>query len=369
MPVQSFLSVEPFEVRHEVMLRLNGLSVDLALDPGATLEIDAQPALIERLVAQVLEHAAVEVDGTRRRGLVRRADFMTVDTTGALPRTFPVEESVSEAVVGLVVAYPTEGIPGEISLIWDHFPTAVGSIAATVIDPESVRSATLTAEEPTLTWENRLAEDPIPTVDAVEVEPVRLPLPLLSLPLLALSAGALVIGLRGRRADRNVGTARVLLALAFVVGPVAQTAVAVPATAGRAPSERQARRILAGLLPNIYRAMEFRDETLIYDQLEVSVTGETLIDVYLEQRRALAMEERGGAQARVEAVEVLEAREIEALDSGFGVRSIWTVGGMVTHFGHRHFRQNRYDARIEIVPVAGTWKIHSLEVLEQDRMR
>jgi hypothetical protein len=115
--------------------------------------------------------------------------------------------------------------------------------------------------------------------------------------------------------------------------------------------------------------MEFRDEAVIFDRLAVSVTGETLTEVYLEQRQALEMEERGGAQARVEAVEVLEAREIESRGPGFAVRSIWTVGGMVTHFGHRHFRQNRYDARVEIVPVAGTWKIQTIEVLDQERVR
>lgn len=81
------------------------------------------------------------------------------------------------------------------------------------------------------------------------------------------------------------------------------------------------------------------------------------------------MEERGGAQARVESVEIQKVSEIGAQDSGFGVRAMWTVGGMVTHFGHRHFRQNRHDARIRIVSVDGTWKILSLDVLEQERIR
>jgi hypothetical protein len=81
------------------------------------------------------------------------------------------------------------------------------------------------------------------------------------------------------------------------------------------------------------------------------------------------MEERGGAQARVEAVEILEAGEIERLEHGFGVRAAWTASGMVTHFGHRHFRQNRYDARIAVVPVEGTWKIRSVEMLAQERLR
>jgi len=115
--------------------------------------------------------------------------------------------------------------------------------------------------------------------------------------------------------------------------------------------------------------MQFRDEGLIFDRLAVSVTGETLTEVYLEQRRTLELEERGGAQARVEAVEILDASEIERQEPGFRVRATWTAAGMVTHFGHRHFRQNRYDARLIIVPVQQTWKIRSVEILEQDRLK
>lgn len=369
-PIQSFLAVEPFEIRHEAMLRLGGLAEELDLDPVSTLEIDSQPAVLERVVALVLDRTDVQADGVTIPGLVRRADFMKVDPTGALPRSNPVPESVGQGVIGVVVAYPTGGMPRKISMGWDPFPDeAVETIPATLIDPESVTSLTLSVRKPSLAWENTLAEDPTPSVAAVAVEAVMMPLPLPSLPLLALAAVVLIAGIRRRRAEFSVVAARVILALALVLGPLAQTSVALPGSTRWAPSERQARRILSGLLPNIYRAMEFRDEAVIYDRLAVSVTGETLADVYLEQRRALEMAERGGAQARVEAVEILEVRDIESRDAGFGVRSIWTVGGMVTHFGHRHFRQNRYDARIAIVPVAGMWKIESLEVLEQDRVR
>jgi len=41
------------------------------------------------------------------------------------------------------------------------------------------------------------------------------------------------------------------------------------------------------------------------------MTGETLTEVYLEHRRALEMEERGGARARVEAVEVQAVESVE----------------------------------------------------------
>ena len=63
------------------------------------------------------------------------------------------------------------------------------------------------------------------------------------------------------------------------------------------------------------------------------------------------MEERGGAQARVEAAEVIDVQSVETESSGgFSVRVVWTIGGTETHFGHRHFRQNRYDAGVSLVP-------------------
>ncbi len=337
-PIQSFLAVEPFEVRHEVMLRLAGLSAALDLDPEATLATADQSAVADSLVSMAVEP------------LVRRADYMTVDPTGALPRTNPVPEEVATAVVGVIVAYPTAGMPDQVRLEWEPFPQVISGLPATVIDPENTSSDLLSVSSPVVRWENALVEDPIPSVAAVEVEPTRIPIPWLSLPLFVLSVLLLARTLRGERRGRSFAFARIALAGALLVGPVARSAVAVPGSSGRTPSERQARRA-------------------IYDRLAVSVTGETLTEVYLEQRRALEMEERGGAQARVETVEVQEAGDIESTAEGFSVRGEWTVGGMVTHFGHRHFRQNRYDARVGVEPVDGTWKIRSIEVLEQERLR
>jgi len=68
-------------------------------------------------------------------------------------------------------------------------------------------------------------------------------------------------------------------------------------------------------------------------------------------------------------VEILQASEISGREHGFGVRAEWTVGGMVTHFGHRHFRQNRYNALIDVVPIDGMWKIRSIEILETERIK
>lgn len=367
-PLQSFLSIEPFELRHEVMVRLVDLAPLLDLDPDTTLPVAAQQGVKDRLAALVLEHTELVVDGAAAAPVLRRVDFMSVDATGALPRANPQPEAVATAMVGVVVAYPTAGMPRQVTLSWDPFPDFVASIPATVIDPEAVRALTLSVSAPEAVWVNELIDDPIPAITAVAVEPATVSIPWLALPLLGLVLAALWRMRRPRRAGA-VALARVALAVALLVGPLVTTAVAVPGSLGRVPTEAQARRLLAGLLPNVYHALEFRDEGRIYDRLAISVTGDTLTDTYLQQRRSLELEERGGAVARVEAVEVVEVSDIEAQPDGFTVRATWVVGGMVTHFGHRHFRQNRYQARIGIVAADGTWKIRTVEVLEQERVQ
>jgi hypothetical protein len=82
------------------------------------------------------------------------------------------------------------------------------------------------------------------------------------------------------------------------------------------------------------------------------------------------MEDRGGARARVVAVEVLDVHSVEPDGSGgFTAEAAWTVGGTVTHFGHRHFRQNRFDARVAVVPDQNVWKLRSIEVENEERLR
>lgn len=368
-PLQSFLAVEPFELRHEVMVRLGPLAPEFGLDAAETLDPAEQPAIRQAVTEFVLARTEVTADGEAILPFTRRADFMTVSPTGALPRVNPVPEPISEATIGVMIAYPTEGMPGRVQLEWRPFPEAVGEVPATLIDPESNGFELLTPARPALAWKNMLSEDPIPTVEAIEVEPFRLPVPWLSIPLFLGALAMLGMALLDRRRTVSFAGARVLLVLGLLVGPLAETAIAVPGSSSRVPTERQARRILAGLLPNIYRALEYRDESAIYDRLAVSVTGETLTDVYLEQRRSLEIEERGGAQARVEAVEVLEVDRVEPAADGFRADAVWQVGGMVTHFGHRHFRQNRYAATIDVVPMDGVWKIGAIDVRELERIQ
>lgn len=119
----------------------------------------------------------------------------------------------------------------------------------------------------------------------------------------------------------------------------------------------------------MYGSFSFREESDIYDHLAVSVTGDQLTQTYLDQRRDLELENRGGARARVDQVEVGQVDSVVAEDDGgLTISASWGVSGSVNHFGHTHYRRNRYDAVLHLRPVDGVWKISSIDVREEQRV-
>ena len=136
------------------------------------------------------------------------------------------------------------------------------------------------------------------------------------------------------------------------------------------PTEEESRQILDDLLRTMYRAFDFRAEEDVYDRLAVSVGGDLLADLYLVNRRSLAVAKAGGAQARVQQVELGET-EVEPLsDPPLGMRfhATWVAAGSVNHWGHVHRRVNRYEAKLTVAPVEGVWKITELDVLDEERL-
>ena len=126
--------------------------------------------------------------------------------------------------------------------------------------------------------------------------------------------------------------------------------------------------LLEDLVTNVYRAFDRRKENDVYDRLSMSVTGDQLTDIYLKNRQAMALENRGGARAKVDEVNILEVFEVQkAAEGGFVADAAWTVRGSVNHFGHTHYRQNQYRALVTFVNDKETWKISSIETIEEKR--
>jgi hypothetical protein len=370
-PLQSFVSIGAFEVRHEVLIRWRDLAylIDPANSRGSIIDPAVQPEIKARVVDFVAEHGLLSINGDSALPIMNRVDFVTAEPKGIFPRTEPVPESLKSALLGVTFVYATSITPDQVTVSWQGVYGAATAVPVSVTDPEATATVSVVADNPRAIWTNELVEDPVPGVRSASIEPEYLYVPTVSL--LLLLSGFMLYSIPKFRTKTGpyLSAGRMLLLAIFLAVPIAQFAVALPTGAGTIPSTGQARRILARLLPNVYRAFEFGEESVVYDRLALTVTGNTLTEIYLDHRRALEMTERGGARARVEAVEVKDIRSVSESGDGFVALATWTVGGTVTHFGHRHFRQNLYDAEVYLKPVDGTWKISKLDILEEQRVR
>ena len=165
-------------------------------------------------------------------------------------------------------------------------------------------------------------------------------------------------------------SAVVLVAAGLLLYPLLQVSVARPTAMAPSLTEEQATVVLDSLLRNTYRSFEFRGEEDVYDKLATSISGDLLADIYLMNRRSLAVTQAGGAQARVTDVEIEEVK-VEALSDpplAMLFRAKWTAEGSVNHWGHIHTRKNLYEADITVEPVDGAWKIIDLKILVEQRI-
>ncbi len=139
--------------------------------------------------------------------------------------------------------------------------------------------------------------------------------------------------------------------------------------AGEMDDER-ATALLQTLLKNVYRAFDFREEEDVYDKLALSVSGDLLTDIYLQNRRSMAIQQAGGAQARIKEVKIESARaaRIDSENLAYALHGTWTALGSVGHWGHIHQRENRYEAVVTVSAEDGAWKIVDLELRDERRI-
>ena len=135
-------------------------------------------------------------------------------------------------------------------------------------------------------------------------------------------------------------------------------------------SKEEGSVLINDLLKNVYRAFDFREEGDIYDKLALSVSGDLLEQIYLQNRRSFAIKKAGGAQAKIKKIEVInvDVERVKEQGINFRLNTKWTAMGSVGHWGHVHMRKNYYAALITVSGIDGRWKITGLELLEEKRI-
>ncbi len=369
-PVNGFLYMEPFEVRKEIVARPIDLQqwVDLGFEPGQETITVAEQEEIKRAATEFLAgRLPVTIDGQAAVGELDRVHFIfrNLRTSGVIdpPRDLPMVS----ATLGVIFVYPTDGLPDEVTMEWDLWGERIESVPTTATDEAGGLPYVVTPDDPVLRWTNFLTNPTVPGLITVEAPP-----PAWShwigymavLSTLALIGMALAKGRDLRRGEAGTPVIVGMLVLVLFTGFGAYQAF----FAARF-SEQAVTTILDGLLENVYRAFDYRQEDVIYDSLENTVSGDLLTQIYLETRRSLELENQGGARAKVQDVEILKA-SYEALPSGTGFTSeaLWNVRGSVGHWGHIHQRINQYRAEVTVESIDDAWRITGLEVLDEERV-
>ncbi len=375
--LMSFLYVEPYEVRHEILTRVRDLEawMDLGLRDDEYIEVDELDLLKQRIGEFLLSRNPVLIDGQALKPILDRMSYVKVALTGIQLIETPERLEVSTAIVGVIITYLTDGMPQEVTVDWDLFTDQVQRVPATATDPAGPLPTYLTPDDKLHTWTNYLKNYQLPRVEEITVsnELTRLSLPVLSL-LCLLGLVPVVWRLRRHKTRGQAlwmpATVGVLLLAGTAAAFPYRVGVPVPGALAPTMSHDQARLLLTSLLKNVYRAFDFRQEEDVYDKLAFSVSGDLLNEIYLQNRKSFAVKKAGGAQARVKEVEILDLdvqrAEESALAHDFKVR--WTAMGSVGHWGHTHIRKNLYEARIRVEAESGNWSITGLELLDEQRI-
>jgi hypothetical protein len=363
-PMSGFLYVEPYEVRKEIILRPKDLQawVDLGLNEKDAIPKEMQPELLRRIGEFLRDHQRVEIDGRRIEPELARVNFLerTLRTSRVISE--PMDLDIDSALVGAIFVYPIdEPLPQHVTMEWDLWNDRIQRVPGSAVDEAGPLPTYLEPDFPVLEWRNFLKHPTLPTLQVLAPPPGGLSRMAhhARWPLLFAAVLALLATLRPhRRRAMRVGVV-VLLGL---------TAGSFALGRGARLNDARARELVSGLLHNVYRAFDFRQEEQSYDVLARSVEGDLLAQIYLETRRGLELANQGGARAKVKQIELQELTREAAPAGGLTASATWTVMGSVGHWGHIHQRQNQYRARLHVAPIEGEWKLVGLDILEEKRL-
>ncbi len=368
-PLMVYLSVEPFEIRQEILIQPSAITQYTSLNgkSNSTIPIESQEQIKKEIEDTVTSSNAIYVNAKQVSPVDIITNFVTLGRGGVATRQTPVEEKIDNAIVGITFVYEIEAFPDSILLDWQLFPDMAQSIEASAVDPHGAFTTILTPEEHTMQWKSRLVGYQVPAIKAIEVE--KQPKPIISF---LLGLGILLIVVYHavyKRPSSIRQLITIMLVLAFLTYPFVRFKIDLPLIPGGQPSSERASVILNDLLTNVYRAFDRRNEDLVYDRLALSVSGNQLTEIYIQNRQSMALENRGGARANVDDVNIQELFDIDGDDNGGYIADTkWTVRGSVNHFGHTHYRQNQYRALVSFGINSGHWKINDIEILDSKRL-
>lgn len=363
----SFLYIDPFEVRHEVLVRVKDLEywIDMGYDIDDKILVEEQLALKDTIAKFLKVHNIVTIDGREVEPIIDRVHWVKWSLSGIQILEVPQEMDYSSAVIGVIFAYPHDSIAQEVIINWDMFTDRINTIPNVATDPVGPMPYNLQPNDNKLVWKNFLKKYKLPTISEASVSPFRINIFKLLSTILFIAG--IIIFVQGGKKKKGVITL-VFSIVFFMSGFIFRYQLGLPFLQQTSFSKPEANRLISQLLKNTYRAFDFREESDIYDKLAVSNDGELLSEVYIQTKKGMVLENQGGIQVKVKEVELLEVDEIITEKEGLAYNVRWIVKGDVGHWGHIHRRTNQYSAILNIKAVARVWKLSGIEIIEEKRL-
>ncbi len=376
--LMSYLYIEPYEVRHEILARVKDLEkwMDLGLRGGEYIELDELEPLKQRIGEFMLTKNPVRIDGKPYRPILDRTNYIKVALSGIQLLEQPERLEISTAIIGVIITYITDGLPQQVTMDWELFTEQVQQVPATATDPAGPFLSYVTPDDNRVIWNNFLKKYEIPRVEEIIVSESISTKQIPAITVLCVLV-LTIMYLRFFQRQRSETSVRTVLILSFVLSGIAlltfpflRINIPVPGVVATSLNNEEASVLINELLKNVYRAFDFREEGDIYDKLALSVSGDLLEQIYLQNRKSFAIKKAGGAQAKVKKIEVIDVdmERVKGREITFRLNTRWTAMGSVGHWGHVHMRKNYYDALITVSAIDGRWKITDLELLQETRI-
>ena len=183
--IKTFLYIEPFEVRHETLVRVKDMAtwMNLGLRGDEYIETDEFEPLKERIGDFLLQHSKVLIDGQSLKPILDRTSFVKYTMTRTFFIDQPERMPLNTAMVGVIVTYLTKEIARKVTVDWDLFSDKIQKVPTTAVDPAGPFPSYVTPDDNLLIWNNFLKTYQMPTVAGVTVDEAltHIKLPLASL--------------------------------------------------------------------------------------------------------------------------------------------------------------------------------------------
>lgn len=370
--LMSFLYVDPYEVRHEVLMRVKDLEewIDLGYQLDDVIEVDELDTLKEKISNFLVNRNIVTIDGKVRDPIIDKIHFVKWSLAGIQIQEGNERMDYSSAVIGVIFAYPHDSIAQDISIDWDMFSDKIQEVPQVATDPAGPMPYILRPDDHILVWKNYLKKYKLPTISEVEVLPAKLPLlKIVSILLIAFGIVRLFQNrTKAKKSKLYYGKLMAVGIVLFVISFFFRPNVTVPFIQKTSLTQPEASSLISHLLKNTYRAFDFREESDIYDKLAISNDEELLTEIYIDVRKGMVLENQGGIQVKVKNVEVTDVEEVSSEKEGISYKCKWLVTGDVGHWGHIHSRNNQYSAILNLRPKNGLWKLYDIEIIEEIRL-